>query len=56
MFAKMRIFQKSATAIFVIFMGCLIGVTIFAYTRPSGSTRQDMSQAQLMRKNIESGR
>jgi len=54
MFAKKRIFQKSATAILLVFMGCLVGVTVFAYTRPSGSTHQDMSKAQLMRKNVES--
>lgn len=56
MFNKTRIFQKAVIAILFVFMGLLLLVTIFAHTRPSGSTRQDMSQAQLMRKHMESGR
>lgn len=53
MFSKMRIFQKVASGILIIFMGILLFVTIFAHTRKSGSTRQDMAQAQLLRKKVE---
>lgn len=53
MFSKMRLFQKAATGIFVVFMGILIFVTVYAHMRPSGSTRQNMAQAQLLRKHVE---
>lgn len=46
----MRIFQKVATGVLVIFMGLMLLVTIVAYSRTSGTTRQDMSQAHLVRK------
>lgn len=48
-FAKMRLFQKAATGIFIIFMSLMILVCIVAYSRTSGTTRQDMAQAQFMR-------
>lgn len=48
-FARWRIFQKVATGIFVIFMGLMVLVCIVAYSRKSGTTRQDMAQAQFVR-------
>jgi len=54
-FSKWRLFQKVATGVLVIFMGLMVLVTVVAYTRPSGSTRQDMSKIQLLRKEIEKG-
>jgi hypothetical protein len=53
MFSKSRLFQKSASAILIIFMGILVWVTIVAYMRQSGSTHQDMSKVQLLRKDKE---
>lgn len=50
MFDQMRIFQKMATSVLVVFIGIMVMVTIVAYSRPSGSTRQDMAKAQQMRK------
>ena len=49
MFAKMRIFQKVATGVLVTFCGLMVLVTVVAYSRTSGATRQDMVQAQLIR-------
>ena len=49
MFAQQRIFQKVATGVFVIFMGLMVLVTVVAYSRPTGATRQDMSQAHEIR-------
>jgi len=49
MLAKMRLFQKAATGVLIIFMGLMILVTVVAYARPSGATRQDMAKAQLIR-------
>jgi len=51
MFKEKRIFQKFATAVLITFMGIMVVVGIAAYSRTSGSTRQDMSQAHLVRKN-----
>ena len=51
--AKWRLFQKTATGILIVFMGILVFVTIIAYSRPSGSTRQDMAKIQLERKEVE---
>lgn len=48
-FSELRIFQKSAVAVLVIFFGLMGLVTTVAYSRPSGSTRQDMSKAPLVR-------
>jgi len=48
--AKMRIFQKIATAVLFTFMGLMVLVTIKAYTRTSGVIKQDFSQAQFIRK------
>jgi hypothetical protein len=50
MFSEMRLFKKMATSVLVVFIGIMVVVTITAYSRRSGSTRQDMAQAQLMRK------
>ncbi len=50
MFAEWRLFQKVATGILVVFMGIMVFVTVVAHLRPSGSTRQDMAQAQFLRK------
>lgn len=47
--SRLRIFQKSAVAVLIIFFSIMIFVTIVAYSRPSGSTRQDMSKAPLLR-------
>lgn len=49
MFANMRIFQKVATGVLMIFSGLMVMVTFVAYSRQSGATRQDMAQAQLIR-------
>lgn len=49
MFARMRLFQKAATAILITFMSLMVCVTIVAYSRPSGFTRQDMARAHLIR-------
>lgn len=46
-----RIFPKVATGIFILFMGMMVLVTVKAYMRTSGNTRQDMSQAHLIRQN-----
>jgi hypothetical protein len=51
MFSRLRLFQKAATAIFAIFMGMMVLVTIVAYARPSGTTRQDMALAPMIRAN-----
>jgi hypothetical protein len=53
MFSKMRIFQKLYIGILLIFMGLMGVVTIFAYSRPSGSTRQDMAEAQFIRQQAQ---
>lgn len=50
MLKEMRIFQKFATSVLVIFLSLMVFVTIVAYNRTSGSTRQDMSEAHLVRK------
>lgn len=49
MFSKMRIFQKFFIGVMLTFMGLMAVVTYFAYTRVSGSTRQDMAEAQFIR-------
>lgn len=49
MFSKMRIFQKLFVGIMLTFMGLMGIVTFFAYSRISGSTRQDMAEAQFIR-------
>lgn len=43
-----RIFQKAATAIFLAFMGLMIGVTIIAFSRKSGKTGLNMGKVQKM--------
>ena len=52
MFNKMRLFQKVATGVLVVFMGLMLIVTVTAYSRKSGATHQDMSQAQIIRQNV----
>lgn len=49
MFSKMRLFQKFFICVMLTFMGLMAVVTYFAYTRVSGSTRQDMAEAQFIR-------
>lgn len=49
-FSRWRLFQKAAVGILVVFMGLMVLVTVVAHARKSGSTRQDMSQAQVLRK------
>ena len=49
MFSKMRIFQKIFVGVMLIFMGLMGVVTFYAYSRTSGSTRQDMAEAQFIR-------
>lgn len=46
-----KIFQKIATAIFILFCGVMIVVTIAAYSRPSGGTGLTMVQVQKVRLN-----
>lgn len=48
-FSRLRIFQKVATGIFIVFMSLMALVCFAAYSRTSGSTRQDMAQAQFAR-------
>ena len=49
MFKQLRIFQKVATGVLIIFMGLMVLVTIAAYSRTSGTTKQDMSEARFTR-------
>lgn len=49
MFKEMRLFQKAATSVLIIFLGLMVLVGVVAYSRPSGATRQDMSQAHIIR-------
>lgn len=46
-FARMKLFQKVAIAIFAFFMGMMILVTVVAHTRRSGSTGMDMMKIHL---------
>jgi len=48
-----RIFQKTATGVLVTFLGLLLLVTIAAYSRTSGFTHQDMSEAQFIRQKAQ---
>lgn len=48
-FAKWKIFQKVAIGVLVVFMSLMALVCVAAYSRPSGSTRQDMAKAQFVR-------
>ena len=47
-FARMKLFQKAAIAIFSFFMGMMILVTIVAHVKRSGSTGMDMMKIQKM--------
>lgn len=49
MFQNYRIFQKVATGVLVLFCGLMGLVTVVAYGRTSGATRQDMSEARFVR-------
>lgn len=49
MFSKARLFQKFFIGIMLTFMGLMAVVTFYAYSRPSGSTRQDMAEALFIR-------
>lgn len=51
MFAQARIFQKIFTGIMVVFIGLMGVVLVYAYSRTSGATRQDMAEAQFIRQN-----
>lgn len=46
---KFKIFQKTATAIFLFFMGLMVLVSFKALSRKSGSTGLDMGKVQKMR-------
>lgn len=48
-FSKWKIFQKVAIGVLVTFMGLMVLVCVAAYSRTSGSTRQDMAKAQFVR-------
>lgn len=45
----MRIFQKMAVGVLVLFFGILALAVVIAYSRVSGSTGLDMSKVQKMR-------
>ena len=49
MFSKMKIFQKVFIAVMLAFMGLMGVVTVYAFSRVSGNTRQDMAEAQFIR-------
>ena len=49
LFARKKVFQKLATGILLIFLGLMLLVSLVAYSRLSGSTHQDMAQAQFIR-------
>lgn len=49
MFARLKLFQKTAVLVFALFMGLMIAVTIIAYSRRSGHTGLDMAKVQQMR-------
>ena len=51
MFAKMKIFQKIYIGIFTVFIGLMGVVLCYAFSRTSGSTRQDMAEAHFIRQN-----
>lgn len=47
-FARMKLFQKAAMAIFSFFMGMMVLVTVVAYSKRSGSTGMDMMKIQQL--------
>lgn len=49
-----RWFQRTATAIMVIFIGLMVLVVLVAYSRRSGNTGLDMAKIQKLR-NPDSG-
>lgn len=46
---RMRLFQKAATGIMILFFGLMLLVSVVAFTRRSGGTGMDMAQVQKMR-------
>ena len=46
---RLRLFQKAATAVMLLFFGLMAMVTVAAYMRKSGGTGMDMAQVQKMR-------
>lgn len=48
-FSKLKLFQHTAIAIFVFFMGMMVLVTIVSHSRRSGVTGLDMGKVQLLR-------
>lgn len=49
MLAQRKIFQKIYISIMLTFIGLMGVVTFYAYTRVSGSTKQDMAEAHFVR-------
>lgn len=45
----MTFFQCMSLGVLAVFMGILLFVTISSYSRPSGSTGQNMAQIQQLR-------
>jgi hypothetical protein len=48
-FSKIKLFQHTAVAIFVFFMGMMVLVTIVTHARRSGVTGLDMGKVQQLR-------
>lgn len=48
-FTHLRLFQKTATAIFIFFSGMMLLVMVTAYSRRSGSTGMDTGKIQKIR-------
>jgi len=51
---NLKIFQKLVVLIFLVFIGILIYVVVFAHTRQSGVTGLNMSDIREMRLNAQS--
>jgi hypothetical protein len=51
MLAKIKVFQKIYICIMLTFIGLMGVVIFFAFSRTSGSTRQDMAEAHFVRQN-----
>lgn len=47
--ARIKWFQKTATAIFILVMGLMLFVVIVAYSRKSGNTGLDMAKIHQIR-------
>ncbi len=48
-FSRVRLFQKAAIGIMILFFGLMITVAVLAYSRPTGGTGLDMTQVQKLR-------